>query len=302
MNKKNLVVVIVIITILVLISVILLVVNMNKNSEEENGSGNSSSETNVEYNNTELAEVTSINTFISVKNIVNDYLEKLTWADADILYNVINSSYLTNNGITKANILNYFNTDYYSPGYVAKKMYYRSYEGIEYYFVNGYIIDFNESVDYYGNISVLVLIKDNIYNIIPIAEGTNFDSYINNYNYQSNVEVTGDNTYITYNIDDESKLIVYLQDFINLLYANASEAYDLLDVDTKNYFGSLSNFISYSDSILEKLSPKIFSYSTVENDGYTTYNIIDDNQNVITVTEYSLMNYTINLKKSNFDV
>ena len=87
-----------------------------------------------------------------------------------------------------------------------------------------------------------------------------------------------------------------------MLYADVTLAYDMLDEDAKEDFGGMSGFSNCRDAILNDLSPIVFSYSVTEADDFIRYNIVDNNQNVVTIEEFGIMDYTINLKNNNFVV
>lgn len=299
MNKKNIIICGIILFVLILITILVLVIdsNMDANSDIDNTDDNEDTVI------TSLEVVSDENDFFTVKNIINSFLELVKWNDADSLYNVINDNYINENGITLNNILTRIDYNYFSPNYVATDMYMRVYQNISYYFVDGYVLDFTDSdvlID--ENVDFIVLIANNYYNIIPIEEGTNFEQFVNNYEYSDDFKVSGENAFETYDINVESKLITYIQEFINLLYADVTLAYDMLDEDAKEDFGGLSGFSNYRDAILNDLSPIVFSYSVTEAYDFIRYNIVDNNQNVVTIEEFGIMDYTINLKNNNFVV
>ena len=255
MNKKNIIICGIILFVLILITILVLVIdsNMDANSDIDNTDDNEDTVI------TSLEVVTDENDFFTVKNIINSFLELVKWNDADSLYNVINDNYTNENGITLNNILTRIDYNYFSPNYVATDMYMRVYQNISYYFVDGYVLDFTDSdvlID--ENVGFIVLIANNYYNIIPIEEGTNFEQFVNNYEYSDDVKVSGENAFET--------------------------------------------FSNYRDAILNDLSPIVFSYSVTEADDFIRYNIVDNNQNVVTIEEFGIMDYTINLKNNNFVV
>ena len=86
------------------------------------------------------------------------------------------------------------------------------------------------------------------------------------------------------------------------MFVDVNKAYDLLDDSSKEYFGSAENLSLYLLNISQNLSPVIFSYSKTEDDESIIYNIIDNNLNNITIYEYNVMNYAIDLKNCNFSV
>lgn len=257
-------------------------------------------------NDTNYASVTVLENqdeFFALRNIINNYLNVLKTQEIDNLYNMLSVDYIKEYDITVNNVLDYIKYDYYDPIFTATDVLVKSNAEISYYFIKGYIIDYaDENAVLYDNTYYIVLVKDQKYNVRPIEINGDFEEFVNDYAFDNTIEINGNNDYNIESIDEESKLTTYIQEFKNILFVDVNKAYDLLDDSSKEYFGSAENLSLYLLNISQNLSPVIFSYSRTEDDESIIYNIIDNNLNNITIYEYNVMNYAIDLKNCNFSV
>ncbi len=84
-----------------------------------------------------------------------------------------------------------------------------------------------------------------------------------------------------------------MNEFLNLLVYDNAKAYNLLQDETKKEYGSEFEFKAQMVDIYSRFSSKIFSYSKKEDGDKIIYNVKDDKQNSILITEYGIMNYKI---------
>lgn len=293
-DKKKMKIVIIIIIVLTVVTVGLVLL-INGNNEEDNGNNE---EVVTSIDNPELRVLKySDNEFFTVQKIVNNYYEIIKNRDAQEIYNVLDKDYIINNAINESNVLNYYSNNYEDTSYIAKEIQYIEGENSKYYFVNGYLLNqiiVTEEIEYYEDVNYLVVAdtKNYLYAIYPL-ENSKFTDFIDGYDFKNTVELNEDNKYTNLTVTENNKLTTYINEFLSLMFLDSQRAYDMLDSETQKYFGSYDNFNSRLFETYERVSPVIFSYSEEENDGYTLYNVVDNNDNRIKIYEYNTMNYDL---------
>ena len=182
--------------------------------------------------------------------------------------------------------------DYINPEFTLKNIYYKKDGLTTFYYANGYIVDYKISgYDYERNINYLLLIKGNSYNIYELSQNQN-ENMLEKLNSNDYTFVNG-NILPTVSYSEQNKLSSYLAEFLNLLSVDNKRAYDLLNDNTKKEYSSYDNFFTKSTEIYNKLDTTIKSYTKKEKKNYTLYEVIDNKNNNIKITEYSIMNYKI---------
>ncbi len=236
-------------------------------------------------------------TIYTIQNILNNYYESLISKETNIVYSLLHETYLINNQINQNNIFNKIETDYENPTFIIEE--FQGYEknDLKYYFIKGYLISqeyTSENASLTDNLIYEIVVDNNTntYNIIPIAT-SNFNNYINNYNFDEITNTTGNNKYEKLQITEKNKLISYISKFKNLLLIAPEKAYNLLGIQTKKSYLTKEDFINQKEEIFLKLSSLIFSYSKDETTEQKTYKIIDNKGNEITIKERNILNYTI---------
>lgn len=233
--------------------------------------------------------------FFGIQKIINNFYEKIQYKETENILNILSDEYIKEKNINKNNVFSYLKSDYQIVSYTPKIVYYNSNSSVTYYFVNGYLMDIpfdEENSIYYDNINFLIIVdSSNNYQIMPF-ESSNILNYANNYNIQ--YKEINNNFYFNKNIiSEETKLTIYLNEFINLLIYKPDKAYNMLNDETKNKYLSYTDFENQIINIYEKYSTEIFSYASNEKNNKTEYTIIDDNQNTIKITEYNIMDFKI---------
>lgn len=216
--------------------------------------------------------------FFSLQNSINTYYE-----------NMGNDKYIKNIIIDKKE-----NNDHYLEiSFIMEKAYYQELNDSEVYFVNGYLLDSSsESSSYIDNVSYFIYKKNNTIRLKRI-ETNNFEKYIKNIYYNKSINIKDGVEFTTQSITDESKLSFYISCFKNLLYRNPKKAYSYLDNNMLKYYDKYSIFYAKIDDIYEKMSSVIFSYGVNGQNEEKVYNIVDNNQNIIVITESGIMDYKI---------
>lgn len=291
-NKKNVIIVIVILLILVILTVVvLLFTNLNEDNIT------------IDYDSSliESPELKVLenrdNTFFTVQKIINNYYEIIKSGNKDKLYNILDQSYVINNGISIDNVYNFISNNYEDTSYIANDVNYIKGNDVTYYLVNGYLLNniiVTEEVKYYNDINFLVTIDDSkqLYVIYPI-DNMDENTLINNYQFRNGIKINENNKVENITISEENKLTTYINEFLTLMFVDTNRAYGMLDEDTLDIFGSLDGFETNLMDIYDALSPVIFSYTKKEFDDYILFEIIDNNDNRIKIMEYNTMNYRI---------
>ncbi len=114
---------------------------------------------------------------------------------------------------------------------------------------------------------------------------------------ENNENIYKDNQIIYKEINYEDIAQIYLADYLNLIRADSSEAYKLLD---KNYYISYEDFLDKIE-YLEENDFELESYNVKEKDDYRLFYIKDNNNNTIIFKEKEIMNYTVYLDENTIE-
>ena len=234
--------------------------------------------------------------FFGVQKIINDYYNFIFEKDTNALLSILDSEYINEMQIIPSNIYEIIGSNYGITDYVAKEIYYNPDSIVTYYFVKGNLSSnsiMGDDYKYLEDACFLIIVDESNQNYVlrPI-EFDNIQNYAENYSLiERNVE--SDAIFEKVTLPLENKLSNYLAIFINFLIYNPEEAYQLLNEDTKNNYSDYNDFANQAITLYQTLSSKIFSYSTKEDDSVTTYEIVDDKQNKITIYEYYTMDFQI---------
>ena len=234
--------------------------------------------------------------FFGVQKIINDYYNFIFEKDTNALLSILDSEYINEMQIIPSNIYEIIGSNYGITDYVAKEIYYNPDSTVTYYFVKGNLSSnsiMGDDYKYLEDVCFLIIVDESNQNYVlrPI-ESDNIQNYAENYSLiERNVE--SDAIFEKVTLPLENKLSNYLAIFINFLIYNPEEAYQLLNEDTKNNYSDYNDFANQVLTLYQTLSSKIFSYSTKEDDSVTTYEIVDDKQNKITIYEYYTMDFQI---------
>ena len=255
-----------------------LLLNPNKNNNDDISKIN---DIEITYKN--FSDLNNQNEFFTLQGIINSFLESLSNSE-----NMTNMYYGTN--IEKHNFEN--------PNFVAEKIKYFKKDENAIYLVKGYVIDQSYSSDQNNfidnlNYEIFVNTNKNVFRVNPLEEP--IESYLDKINYKNNTFIKSGVKIDNLTVSDEQKCSIYLSVFMNLLLNKPEYAYNILHVDTKNKYENQNNFLISVDSIFDDLTPIIFSYSSKANNNENVYNIIDDNQNHITIYEKKIMDFLIKI-------
>ena len=231
----------------------------------------------------ELKVVTVYNEFMSINNVINDYLLNISLDNQDYIKGVTGSDILITNRDEKDN-------------YYLEKLYYVELNYNIYYYASGrrmtYDYETNKMNEVKNDCYLVNVYKPNdTYQLTKISD---INNYFNDNDLYDKVIITHNNyndynNYDTYYKDD----IVYdnyINYFKDLLFVNYQDAYSLLDTSYKNKVGSVENFNNIRESLYNKLNNIVIDYSITGEEANRTYILILSNNTKITIVETGIMN------------
>ncbi len=231
----------------------------------------------------ELKVVTNYNEFLSINNIINDYLLNISLDNQDAIKGITGSDIIITNKEEKDN-------------YYLEKLYYVELNYNIYYYASGrkMIYDYNTSkmTELKNDCYLINVYKPN--KTYLLTKINDINNYFNENDLYDKVVITHNdyNDYSVYDTIYREDIIYnnYINYFKDLLFVNYNDAYNLLDTSYKNKVGSLENFNSMRESIYKKLNNIIKDYSLNGKEPNRTYILILSNDTKITIVENGIMN------------
>ena len=244
----------------------------------------------------EIVRLEDESIFFGVQKVINDYYDSIFEEDTRTLLSILDPLYIEDNQILANNIYAIIGRDYGITNYVATEIYYNPDSTVTYYFVSGNLTSdsiMGDEYQFLEDVSFLIIVDEsnNNYILRPI-DTSDLSSYADDYHMVER-DLESGATFEEVEVTEVNKLSNYLAIFINFLIDNPEEAYNLLDDETKNNYSSYSDFLAQVVDLYQSLSSKIFSYSSIEEDDRVVYEVVDDNQNRITIYEYHIMDFQI---------
>lgn len=286
-QKKILIFVGILLAIIALLAIILGILNKNKKEENQPSVPEQPEEISKE-----IVRLEDESYFFGVQQAINEYYELIMEDDSQMVYQMLDKSYISEQGITSSNVLTKINNKYEFPDYYVSEIYYNVDSVVTYFFVQGYVLDWkNDNPSISKNVNFLVILKGNHYVLQPIST-TSIEDYAKNYDIEK-IEIDNSTRFSRASVSEEKKLVTYLSEFINLLRYDPEVAYGKLSDTTKEKYSSYQDFRDESVSLSETLSPIVFGYQVNLESNQKVYHIIDNNQNKIVLTENHLMDYKI---------
>ena len=249
---------------------------------------------NRKSNSEKLEVVNDYNSFFTTTNYVNNFLSYSK--DSSKLYDVIYSSYIDDNNITKDNIFDYIKS---YQGDVSIKVIAMKYVKVKdnyIYYVKGKLyqstFDSVEVIEDNFEVVVLVDIDTSSYSIYPIDDN-DYKDIINGIkkikidNNSNNVVKTSSS------ISKEQMCVVYLSDYIDKLNNDINSAYDVLSNSMKEKYVSLDNFRMYINNNLNRITTDADKCSLENVKNKRIYTVLDKNSNKYVFVETNIMNYKV---------
>ena len=277
----------ILLAIIALLAIILGILNKNKKEENQPSVPEQPEEISKE-----IVRLEDESYFFGVQQAINEYYELIMEDETEMIYQMLDKSYILEQGITSSNVLTKINNKYEFPDYYVSEIYYNKDSVITYFFVQGYVLDWkNDNPSISKNINFLLILSNNHYVIRPISTHSILE-YAKNYDIEK-IEIDNSTRFSRSNISEEKKIVTYLSEFINLLRYDSEVAYEKLSDDTKKNYSNYQDFKDKSVSLSESLSPIVFGYQVNLESNQKIYHIVDNNQNKIILTENHLMDYKI---------
>jgi len=110
------------------------------------------------------------------------------------------------------------------------------------------------------------------------------------------------NEYISTYVSDEDMARIYLNDYVNNMYLNTENAYNLLDIEYRDKrFGNIDNYKNYVSS-LNYTTFTLDRYYKKESNGYIIFGVYDKNGNFFAFKTKGVMQYTVFLDESTVEI
>lgn len=285
--KKNNVIklLIAILIILIYISVVL-IINFRKNIDSSNNAIEQSSE---------VVELSDQNIYFSLKDIIEDYYDKVCNHSYIDVVKYLDNNYIISNGISEENYYNYSDFNYYDIQYIIQNVYYTKNIDEDYYFLQGKTLSYcigDSPTRIDNNIYYLVKVKNGFFSITPLDININFTNYVHNYRFEpSEISNNSVNKFPSKKISDNLKAEYYLSYYITELMEETYNAFDMLDSKTKNNYKSLDEFLMDYTNIYELIKSKPISINT-DNDKII---IKFKNGHTVEFIENGVMNFKVNI-------
>lgn len=249
---------------------------------------------NRKSNSEKLEVVNDYNSFFTTTNYVNNFLSYSK--DSSKLYDVIYSSYIDDNNITKDNIFDYIKSYQGDVSIKVTDMKYVKVKDNYIYYVKGKLyqstFDSVEVIEDNFEVVVLVDINTSSYGIYPIDDN-DYKDIINGIkkikidNNSNNVVKTSSS------ISKEQMCVVYLSDYIDKLNNDINSAYDVLSNSMKEKYVSLDNFRMYINNNLNRITTDADKCSLENVKNKRIYTVLDKNSNKYVFVETNIMNYKV---------
>lgn len=239
------------------------------------------------------SEVTSPTTYYTVKNYVENFLEKTkslnnNTSNSVQLLNILDEDYINKNSINSENIAEKI-SKYGNYTYSINNIYeYAASDTLRTFLVNG---NFSENVDGTSSFNIFFALDyaSGAYKIYPAG---NNNSYIN----KDEIELNEYNKFENTTVDDFTMCSNYLNLYIQSVKSNPSNSYNLLNKSYRNSrFKDVNAYLEYVNKNKNSiLNSKVEKYKVnVKSDGTKEYIIIDNYNKYFIVKADSVMSYSI---------
>ena len=180
-------IILIIIIIVVLLSIIFIINNTAKNDNENLNTEPGNESFKPTYS---VSNIRAISSYETINNCVNKYMEYIRQNNIDGVYSVLNKNYITENKITKENVLRNVIKINYESEYMTKNAFeYSADLNIETYFTKGYILNKDDKTKQEYNFVINIDRKNKSYEIAQLEK--TYTKYINI--GENNIEIKDDN-------------------------------------------------------------------------------------------------------------
>ena len=230
----------------------------------------------------DLALVETYNDYVSLNNLINNYLLNVSLDDEKAVKGLTGTDLLVTNSKEKG-------TYYITKAYVVKLTY------NDYYYVSGtkMVYDYGTSKMREVKDDSYMICVDNAKKTYRITKIGNPVDYYNNNDIYDRVTITPNdyNDFLKYSEFSEAYVYNnYINYFKDLLFVNYQEAYSMLEDSYKNKVGSLENFVNIREDLYNKLNNVVLEFAITGEKFSRTYQLILFNETKITIKENGFMN------------
>ena len=239
--------------------------------------------------NKEIVRISDTDIIFAIQDVItNFYIEMFNNKENAIL--LLDKNYVSRNRIDETNITNFINQTNADVKFIVDEGYYNKDSNMTYYFIKGYTIDnINEQDNLYY---LLKVDMENNYAIMPLKDIENLEEYAKDYNL-SRLYIDNETSFVTKEISDVNKLNNYIENFKNIMYIDSNRAYNMLNDTTKSKYIDLNTFINDRDNIASRLFDKFDNIDVNEENNMIIYNIKNNNNDSIIITEEYPNDYKI---------
>lgn len=241
-----------------------------------------------------IKDVTEYNTYFSVSNYMNSYINYLSNKDNEAIYSMLSSEYIYQNEINQNNIFDIIDT--YDSSLITLKITNMKEVKINnnnyIYYIKGKLLentfDSTEVIDNNYEVLLLADYKTLSETVYPLKDN-NYEKVINSIKKINITQNEYNKIKKSSLITTENICVLYLSDYIDKLTNDIEEAYNLLSVSMKEKYTTTDLFKTHIETHRNKITTKA-DKCTKEDDNYI---VIDNNNNKYIFTEESVMNYKV---------
>ena len=317
-NIKKIIIILVAILIMAIIALVV-VLGIGNSSEENIPVANETETANLNQGKT-LTPVESREDYYVVKDNVGKYysyysilfnagsyyatedeqiISQAETDNAQILYNMLDTEYITAKGITADNLKTNLTEIGQVTAYINNMYVIPETNNIDVYVVSG---ELKETVNATGTDFELIVKLDKTnktFSVMPqeyvtelygnIVEGQSLDITV-----EQSIAINANNTYTEREITEETYLKDLFAEIRTELLNDYEEAYNHLDEEYRTQkFATLEDFSNFASGKAEEYrTMALAQYQVTEEDGYTQYLLVDQNEKYYIANETAVMKYT----------
>jgi len=246
-----------------------------------------------------LSLVSDYDTFFSVSDEVNRYINYVTSSDKVNIYNLLSEKFVEEYSVNYDNIFDFVNSYSGDISLRVNSIYFDKIRNNYLYLVNGTV---NENSLYGVNVidddfKIVVLndISSNSYSIYPVDEG-DYKDVINGIRRIS-ISNNSSNTIVTKTeISDVDICKLYFSDYMDKILNDVDGAYDLLDESMISNYSSIDDFKKFLNEHRDMLTTSSNLCGADELKDQRIYTVVDKFENVYTFKEQGVMNYKVSFR------
>lgn len=329
MEKKFKVLKILIIVIFIIICILAIcyfLISKKTNNNSQNINNNTPTDTTPIEVQKDIQEVKARDIYYIIKNVSKRYFEYVNEYNTDsyyskaegevqyteedkkalyeIIYKLLDDSYIKKNNVTDKEISNILSKYKNADDFDIKKMYYNDEdENNTIFYLDISLMKENKLIGKKEVIVGRLDRKNGLFGIIPVQLDN--DKILQN-NLKVSTEEMEKNTYNQYqfkNIDDIQMVDDLLVKYKNAVLYNRKEGYELLDKDYREKrFGDYNTFSKYVENNIKEISSMTFTkYLVNTGDDYKEYVCKDQYENLYIFHEKAVMDCTVTLDTYTLD-